>query len=101
MSFLLYALIVCRTYIHFPQAEQRRGESHLMFPYLLRILACGTISEELVLLVLMLRCCVRAALLACRAHCRAVFYLLLVVVVIAVLLLSSTHVVSAVCSTCS
>ena len=98
MSFLLYALIVCRTYIHFPQAEQRRGESHLMFPYLLRILACGTISEELVLLMLMLRCCVRAALLACRAHCRAVFYLLLVVVVIAVVLLCGIYVVSAVCS---
>ena len=54
--------------------------------------------RRLVRLMLMLHCCVRAALLACRVHCRAVFYPLLVVVVIAALLLSSTHVVSAVCS---
>ena len=41
MSCLLYALSVCRTYIQLPQAEQRRGQVHLLFLYLLHILACG------------------------------------------------------------
>ena len=38
---LVVLVIACRTYIHLPQAEQRRGEAHLLFLYLLHILACG------------------------------------------------------------
>ena len=39
--------------------------------------------RRLVVLLLMLHCCIPAALLACRAQCRAVLYLLLVIFVIA------------------
>ena len=38
MSFLLYALLAFRTCIHVPQAEQRRGEAHLLLTYMLHIL---------------------------------------------------------------
>ena len=51
--------------------------------------------------MLMLHCRVHAALLACRAHCRAEFYLPIVLVVMAALLLSSAHVISVVRSTCT
>ena len=38
MSCLLYALPAFRTCIHVPQAEQRRGEAHLLLIYMLHIL---------------------------------------------------------------